>query len=172
MTSYRDIKARIVKLEKQAADLFKKETADVVARIQALMAEYGLTVADLNAKAARKVKPASRPAGVAKYRDPVSGKTWSGYGKAPGWLADAVKRGKSKDDFLVGKKGPAAKGVAGKAARATPAVKAKAAKKPAAQKAAAQPAAKKAAVAAKAPVRKAARKTAVKVAPAAAAAPD
>ena len=88
MSSYRDVKAQIAKLEKQAADLFKKEVAEVVAKIKGLMQEYGLSTSDLDlkgksAKTQRAKKANFKPAGVPKYRDPATGKTWTGHGKAP-----------------------------------------------------------------------------------------
>jgi DNA-binding protein H-NS len=113
MSTYLDVKAQISKLEKQAAELFKKEVAGVVAKIRTLMNDYGLTVADLKlaapaAKASgtvRRKKVPGKLAGVPKYCDPVSGKTWTGHGKAPAWIAVAVKMGK-KDDFLIEQKPP------------------------------------------------------------------
>ena len=113
MSTYLDVKAQISKLEKQAAELFKKEVAGVVAKIRTLMNDYGLTVADLKLAApatkapgaVRRKKVPGKPAGVPKYCDPVSGKTWTGHGKAPAWIAAAVKKGK-KDDFLIEQKPP------------------------------------------------------------------
>ena len=82
------------------------------------------------------------------YRDPKSGVTWSGRGRAPAWLASA----KDRREFLIG--GDSA------AADAKPAVtKAVAKKAPTAKKTAA-----KKAVSAKAPAKKAAAKNAVPVA--------
>ena len=126
MTSYRDMKAQIAKLEKQAADLFKKEVADAVSKIKALMNDYGLSISDLGlgGKAGRKTSP-KKPS-ARKYRDPVSGKTWTGHGKAPGWLTSAVQAGKSRDAFLITK--PAAAKVASVAAK--PAAKTKPKSKP------------------------------------------
>ena len=136
MSTYRDVKAQIAKLEKQAADLFKKEVAGVVAKIQALIKEYGLTAADLGltgkATRATRKKASAKPAGVPKYRDPVSGKTWTGHGKAPAFITEAVKNGKSRDDFLIAKKAPAKKVTkATKPAKKVVAKKSPAAKKPA-----------------------------------------
>ncbi len=100
MTSYRDVKAKIAKLEKQAEELFKKEVSAVIKTIQGLMHQYGLTPDDIAKRAiavsstkgpkpaVKKIKTA-KPASVPKYRDPVSGKTWTGHGKAPGWIASA-----------------------------------------------------------------------------------
>lgn len=37
----------------------------------------------------------------AKYRNPETGQTWSGRGKAPRWLTEAEAEGKSRDEFLI-----------------------------------------------------------------------
>jgi DNA-binding protein H-NS len=146
MTTYSNVKAQIAKLEKQAADLFKKEAAGVIEKARALIQEYGLTAADLGlaGKTTTPKKASAKPAGVAKYRDPVSGKTWTGHGKAPGFITEGVAAGKSRDAFLIGKKAPAAKPAkattAVKPGKATnPAAKAKARKAVAARKPKASP---------------------------------
>ena len=107
MKTYSDIKAEIAKLEKQAETLRKSEVAGVIAKIKAAIAAYGLTAADLGfgrgpAKAARPSKAQSSKqttttTGVAKYRDPKSGKTWTGRGKPPTWIAGV----KNRDAYLI-----------------------------------------------------------------------
>lgn len=110
MSDYKSIKAQIAKLEKQAEELRKKEIKGVIQNIQRLIHEYGLTAQDLgfkNIALAKKGKTGSVP--LAKYRDPVSGKTWTGRGKPPLWITEAVKAGK-KNDYLIDKpQAPAAK---------------------------------------------------------------
>lgn len=148
MTTYRDVKAQIAKLEKQASDLFKKEVEGVVAKVRGLISEYGLNAADLGltgkarkvVKATRKKTAAAKPAGVPLFVDPASGKTWTGKGKQPNWIVEGLKKGKSKDDYLIAKKAPAP-AAATKAAKPVKAgkkaiVARKPAKKPAAKKAA------------------------------------
>ena len=173
MTTYHDVKAKIAKLEDQARELLKKESAAVVAKIRRLMSEYGLTVQDLGlgiTNMGKKMSAMKNPL-PPKYQDPVSGKTWSGKGKAPGWIVEATKQGK-RDDFLITKAAtkpavkkttPANKAAPKKAVAAKPAAKKVApTAKPAATKKA--PVAKKAAPAkpvAK-PVAKAAAKPAAK----------
>ena len=173
MSTYRAVKAEIQKLEKQAADLLQKELAVVVSKVKAQIAEYGLTAADLGfagktAKAPKGKRPraAAKPAGVPVYADPKSGKTWTGKGKPPLWIA-----GKSRESFLINKSAAvsvaAAKPVkAANSAKAAKPVKApKVAKvgKPAAVKAvAASPKAAKKAGAK--PVAKVAKKASAKVA--------
>ena len=51
--------------------------------------------------AAKKKTGVRRPAKV-KFRDPNnSGNTWTGRGKRPLWLQDALSKGANLDDFLV-----------------------------------------------------------------------
>jgi hypothetical protein len=65
----------------------------------------------------------AKTAGVPKYRDPLSGKTWTGKGKPPGWISEALKQGKAKDDFLIGKKTPPGKIASAKAAKSVASAK-------------------------------------------------
>lgn len=105
MKSYAAIKAEIAKLEKQAENARKAEIAGVVARIKEAIAAYGLTAQDLGFGAARGARGgAARGAsgarttvGVAKYRDPQTGKTWTGRGKPPTWIAGV----KDRTPFLI-----------------------------------------------------------------------
>lgn len=172
MTTYRNVKAQIAKLEKQASDLFKKEVEVVVAKVRGLISEYGLTAADLGltgkgakvVKATRKKRAvAAKPAGVPLYADSASGKTWTGKGKPPNWIVEGLKKGKSKSDFLIEKAATAPTAAAAKVSKPVTAAKVaktpKAAKKPAA---ASKPAKK---VARKVVAKKAAAKTAPAKAP-------
>jgi DNA-binding protein H-NS len=110
MKTYTQIQAEIAKLEKQANAARKGEVAGVVKKIKEAIAAYGLTAQDLGfsgGKAASKApaKPAAKapknekPAmvGVAKYRDPATGRTWTGRGKPPDW----IKGAKNRDQFLI-----------------------------------------------------------------------
>ncbi len=70
------------------------------------MAKYELTVDDVApVKSLAKGKAPTRSPKVkggkpAKYMDPKTGKTWTGHGKAPAWIAVATKKGR-RDDFLI-----------------------------------------------------------------------
>ena len=100
MATYKELKAQAEALLQQAEAARRAEIAAVVAETQARMKEYGITLADLKG-GAKKAKP--RGAVAAKYRNPVTGDTWSGRGRAPKWLADALAKGRSRDEFLLGK---------------------------------------------------------------------
>ncbi len=173
MARYHDVKAKIAKLENQARELLKRESASVVMKIRDLMSEYGLTVQDLGlgiTNMGKKMSAMKQPL-PPKYQDPVSGKTWSGKGKAPGWIVEATKKGK-RDDFLISKAAakpevkkadPAKKAAPKKVVAAKPTAKKTApAAKPAATKKV--PVVKKVAVAKKADPAKSAAKPAAKAA--------
>ena len=98
MATYKELKAQAEALMKQAEAARRAEIAAVVAEIQARMKEYGITLADLKGGAK---KPKSRVAVAAKYRNPATGESWSGRGRAPRWLADELAKGRAKEDFLV-----------------------------------------------------------------------
>lgn len=130
MKTYQAVRAQIAKLEKQAEELRRNELKTIIAQVRQVVADYGLTAADLGlaggraGRVARKAPVrASRSAGVAKYRDPKTGQTWTGHGRPPAWIVAA----KDREAFLID--APAAP--AAKKARATkPARPAKAAKAP------------------------------------------
>ena len=70
-----------------------------IAQIRELMATYDLSQADVMPGAAaaartRKIEP--RKNAPARYYDPNSGKTWTGRGKAPRWIA-----GQDYTNFLI-----------------------------------------------------------------------
>lgn len=118
MATYQELIAQKAALDKQKADLekqiaetLKAERAGVINQIKALMADHGITVADLSAnKPGRPPKSAANTAGVEvpptrkvapKYRDPSTGDTWSGRGLKPKWLTAALEGGRKLEDFSV-----------------------------------------------------------------------
>lgn len=136
MKTYQAVRAEIAKLEKQAEELRRQELRTIIAQVRQVVADYGLTAADIGlaggrARTVARKAPAraSRSAGAAKYRDPKSGQTWTGRGRPPAWIAEA----KNRDAFLIDAPAPAAKKRAAKAA--PPAAKKRAAAKKSAGKA-------------------------------------
>lgn len=49
----------------------------------------------------RVVNLAKRASPAPKYRGP-NGETWAGRGGTPRWMQDLLKKGKKKEDFLIG----------------------------------------------------------------------
>ncbi len=112
MKSYSALKAQIDKLEKQATAMRQKEIRKVVAELKKTIADYDLTAADLGlsgaaGKSAGRMPGRKRTAttGVAKYRNPQTGDTWTGRGRPPTWIAAVANR----DSFLIAADGSGAK---------------------------------------------------------------
>lgn len=100
-----DLLAQKAELEKQIAETQRNERAEAVAQVRALMAQYGLTLADIGSRSAAAPRPtgsAKPKAKVApKYRDEASGQTWSGRGLQPNWLKAALASGRKLSDFAI-----------------------------------------------------------------------
>ena len=107
MSSLAELIAQKAALEKRIADAQNKERSSAIAQIRQLMAQHGLTPADLGGKAgtARPVAAKSGPRKGAKvpvkYRDPATGNAWSGRGLRPKWLQAALAQGRTLDEFAV-----------------------------------------------------------------------
>ena len=96
MTSHLTLLARIKTLQAQKAALDAQilkaqaeHKAEGIAKTRALIDEHGLTAADVFPSTGQK-KPGT--VGVAKYRDPETGATWTGRGKPPLWIKDVADR--------------------------------------------------------------------------------
>ncbi|WP_322053119.1 H-NS family nucleoid-associated regulatory protein [Paraburkholderia bannensis] len=118
MATLDSIQAKIAKLQAQAEALVVSKSTVVLNKIRDLMDKHGISVADIDAHAGkRRGRKAATPAGTAsvvKYRDPKSGATWTGHGRAPQWIASAKDRSK----FLVEGSAQAAAPVKAEAKRA------------------------------------------------------
>jgi DNA-binding protein H-NS len=113
MSKLAALRKQISALEAKAERLAKLEMTSSIAKVKAMMHSMGVTVEHLGASVsatvkkvtsgnpgiAKKTRAKSSGAGVAKYADPKSGRTWSGFGRAPAWIASA----KDRAVFLVHK---------------------------------------------------------------------
>ena len=97
MATLQELIAQKDALEKLIQDTRQTELADAINQVKSLIANFGLTQEDIfgAARGAKKVKAEGSKV-AAKYRDPVSGKEWSGRGLAPKWL-----QGREKSEFLI-----------------------------------------------------------------------
>lgn len=102
MSSYQEILSQIEDLKRKAEDVRQQEMAGAIAEIKRLMAQFGISGDDLGL-AGRSVagKNKSRGSVAAKYRDPVSGKTWTGRGRRPRWVLELEGQSKSLDDCRI-----------------------------------------------------------------------
>lgn len=99
MTSYKDIIAQIEALKQQAEDIRQVELSSAIAEIKDKMAEFGITIEDLEGK--KSLKPRKGQVVAAKYRDSETGAEWTGRGREPRWMAEAIANGKNREDFLI-----------------------------------------------------------------------
>ena len=99
MVTVKELMAQKAAIEQQIAEAQRSERADAVAKMRTLMAEYGLTLADLAPKAAAGKRSGAKVA--PKYRDSATGDTWSGRGLQPTWLRQALASGKDISEFAI-----------------------------------------------------------------------
>ncbi|MBR5950087.1 MAG: H-NS histone family protein [Actinomycetaceae bacterium] len=82
-------------LEQRIKEARKSQIAEVVAEVRALIDKYDLTESDIF-KGRGRGRRASTAKVPPKYKDPETGKTWTGRGKAPRWI-----EGKDRTQFLI-----------------------------------------------------------------------
>lgn len=96
MATYKELLQQQEALALQIEEARKREISEALATVRRLVAEFGLTEKD--------VFPAGRKSGgtragskvAPKYRDPATGQTWTGRGKAPKWI-----EGKDRNQFAI-----------------------------------------------------------------------
>ncbi len=95
--SLKDLLQQREALEKAIADARQNEIAAAVTKVREIVAEYGLTAQDIfPGRASRGSSGKSAGKVAAKYRDPATGQTWTGRGKAPKWI-----EGKDRAQFAI-----------------------------------------------------------------------
>ncbi|WP_175701008.1 H-NS family nucleoid-associated regulatory protein [Burkholderia ambifaria] len=95
MATYLELKAQADALAQQAEEARLSELEGIITAMREQIVEYGITPEQLFGR--RRVAASGERAPLApKYRDPKTGATWSGRGKAPRWIA-----GKNRDRFLI-----------------------------------------------------------------------
>lgn len=104
MTSYKQIMSDIASREKETEILkaeatvaLDSERALALPDLMAKIKELGLTASHLGlGRQTTSGTTKSSTPGVPKYKDPISGKTWSGRGSVPNWIKD-----KDRTPFLI-----------------------------------------------------------------------
>ena len=180
MPTLEQIQAKLKKLQAQAEALIAKRAQSVLDEIRKLMENHGLTTADIEAHSSTKkrrgrpagstskakAKGATKPKLPAKYHNPKTGETWSGWARPPLWIKDVKDRTKFLIDnhsatnaVVASTTKPASKKAAKKVTAKKATVKTLSAKSPA-KKAVAKKASAKSATVANVPAEKAAAKKA------------
>jgi DNA-binding protein H-NS len=91
MSCYKELLAERERLEEQLQAAFSEERGNVLEDIMRKMSIHRITLAEIRGG------PPPAPRAPAKYRDPASGKEWSGRGKPPNWIKESPDRSR----FLV-----------------------------------------------------------------------
>ena len=88
--SYKELLKERESLEQAISAARAHELSEAIQKARELVSEFGLTVQDVfpagrgTAKSSVKLSTVNKVA--AKYRDPATGQTWTGRGKAPKWI--------------------------------------------------------------------------------------
>jgi DNA-binding protein H-NS len=110
--TYMELMRQSEALRAQAEQMRQKEKPEVVARIREAIAHYGIAAADLGlvgvgsqkktsiGAPSRKSAKASKPKRLAssRFKDDA-GHSWSGFGRRPKWLLDALAAGATLDSL-------------------------------------------------------------------------
>lgn len=111
MSSYKELLAQREKLDSQIHALMQREKSEGIAKAKKIIDEFGLTVSDLFGRKTSSTGKRGRPAKkgapkkrvgkkrgkvAPKYKNPATGETWTGRGKAPKWIA-----GKDRTKFEI-----------------------------------------------------------------------
>ncbi|MDP2450457.1 MAG: H-NS histone family protein [Polaromonas sp.] len=99
--------AKVNELREKLAEQKNNERAQAIASVRELIKTFQLSAAELDLSGKKSPVRKDRPIGdkrmsvAPKYQDPVSGKTWTGRGKTPAWLAAQLAAGHSKHEYLI-----------------------------------------------------------------------
>ena len=100
MASYKDLVKQREALDQAIAQARQAELAQAISQVKGLVAEFGLTAEDIfgggRSRAGKSRGPKAGGKVAPKYRNPATGETWTGRGKAPRWID-----GKDRAAFLI-----------------------------------------------------------------------
>lgn len=95
MSTLQQLLAEKEALEKKIAEARRQEIAKAVDQVRALVAQFDLKPSDVF-PAEKRRNGAATSSGKPKYRDPATGKTWTGRGKPPKWI-----EGQDRSRFMI-----------------------------------------------------------------------
>ena len=104
MPNLQELLAQRAEIERKISEAQREERSSAIAKVRALMAEHGLTAADVAGKAGAVRAAAGPKAGgkvAAKFRNAATGESWSGRGLQPKWLKSALAGGAKLEDFAL-----------------------------------------------------------------------
>jgi DNA-binding protein H-NS len=87
-------------IEKAITTFEERKRLEAIAAVEAKVKEMGFTLAELTG--GKSNGKAGAPVSVPKYVHPENPTvTWTGRGRQPRWIKEALQAGKSLDDFLI-----------------------------------------------------------------------
>jgi DNA-binding protein H-NS len=95
MTTYAEYVEQIAKLQSLAEAARQAEINDAIKKIKDLMQLHGVSIEDLSSTRGAKASKAKSSV-AAQFKNPETGETWTGRGRAPRWLD-----GKDKEQFRI-----------------------------------------------------------------------
>ena len=95
--SYAELLKLQQRIEAAIAEKRVEDAASTKEALRAMAEKAGFSLNDLFGK-----RGARKSSGEAKYRNPKdTSQTWTGRGRKPNWLVDAVKKGAKIDTFAI-----------------------------------------------------------------------
>ncbi|WP_080413059.1 H-NS family nucleoid-associated regulatory protein [Burkholderia ubonensis] len=97
MATYAELKAKLDSLSKETEAARNLEVENILSNIREVVLTYEIRPEQIF-PTWKKLRTQDKRWGPLppKYRNPMTGETWSGRGRAPKWMA-----GKERDDFLI-----------------------------------------------------------------------
>lgn len=96
--SLKELKKLQKDVETAIADFQDRERRQALAEVEAFARERGLSASDLEGLLKRKTRKPVAP----KYANPADAtQTWTGRGRKPLWVVEALEAGKSLDDLKI-----------------------------------------------------------------------
>ena len=100
--SRKDLEKLRKEIDEALSTVSQRERKAALEAAERAAAEHGFSLADLADSASKGKK--SKTKNPPKYRNPDDqSQTWSGRGRQPQWIKDALAENKSLDDFLISK---------------------------------------------------------------------
>ncbi|MBI0358363.1 H-NS family nucleoid-associated regulatory protein [Burkholderia oklahomensis] len=96
-STYDELKAKLDELNKETEVARQREIAGALSKIREAILKYEIRPEHIFPNWTRLRSPDKRRGPLSpKYRNPVTGETWSGRGRSPKWMA-----GLPRDEFLI-----------------------------------------------------------------------
>lgn len=96
-----ELKALQKNVGKAVENFEARRKSEAIAQLEAKAKEMGFSLAELTGIA---TGPKTRKAAEAKYQHPENASvTWSGRGRRPQWIKDAIAKGQTLASYLIGK---------------------------------------------------------------------